>query len=82
VAQLGREEALATLAEGQSRVDALLSELTEDQFTRRGTIGGGEWSAKDFLGHMAFWEEIALETLASWRRGERPGSKRPSPVGA
>jgi hypothetical protein len=59
----------------------LLSELTEEQFTRRATIGGGAWSAKDLLGHVAFWEGIALETLDAWRRGEEPRIEQTFTVG-
>jgi hypothetical protein len=36
------------------------------------TIGGGEWSAKDLVGHLTTWEEIALTSLEEWRGGERP----------
>ena len=71
MAQPSREEALATLADGHARLMELLSALSEDQLVNRGTIGGGEWSAKDLLGHIAFWEELALETLADWRRAEK-----------
>jgi hypothetical protein len=67
-----REQALATLADGQARMASLFGQLSDEQFARRGTIGGGEWSAKDLLGHIAFWEELALETIAAWRRGEKP----------
>jgi uncharacterized damage-inducible protein DinB len=72
LAQPNREEALATLAEGQSLMAKLLSELTEEQFTRRASIGGGAWSAKVLLGHIALVEEIAVETLDAWRLGEEP----------
>ncbi|HYT29616.1 MAG TPA: DinB family protein, partial [Actinomycetota bacterium] len=33
------------------------------------TIGGGDWSAKDLLGHITAWEEVALERLRSARSG-------------
>ena len=35
-------------------------------------MGGGDWSAKDLMGHLAHWNEIAIEALASWRKAERP----------
>jgi hypothetical protein len=81
LAQPTREEALATLAGGRSQMTKLLSELTEEQFTRGATIGGGAWSAKDLLGHVAFWEGIALETLDAWRRGEEPRIEQTFTVG-
>jgi hypothetical protein len=66
-----REEALATLAEGQSAIEALIAGLTEAEMCRPGTIGGG-WSAKDLLGHLAFWEELASQALAEWSERRRP----------
>ena len=72
MAQPTRADALATIQEGQARLDELLSGLSDDDQSRTATIGGGDWSAKDLIGHIAFWEEIALETLEAWRRGEKP----------
>jgi DinB superfamily len=65
-----RRGALDTLEDGQRQLDALFSRLSDDRFVRRGTIGGSEWSAKDLVGHIAFWEEIALATIDTWRKGE------------
>jgi hypothetical protein len=70
-----RDEALATLDEGQSALDALLARLSDDQLTRPATIGGGDWSAKDLLGHVAFWEELALQALDAVRAGGSPDAE-------
>ncbi len=35
-------------------------------------LGGGEWSPKDLIGHLAVWEQHALDAIAAWDRGERP----------
>ncbi len=67
-----RDEAIATLAEGQVALGALFARLSDEEMARPATIGGGEWSAKDLLGHIAFWEELAAETLTDWRAGRRP----------
>jgi hypothetical protein len=67
-----RAQAVDTLQEGWAALEALLGELTEEEMARPATIGGGEWSAKDLLGHAAFWEELAVETVADWRAGRRP----------
>jgi hypothetical protein len=72
VAQPTREQAVRTLREGQERLDALLSGLTEDQIARPGAIGGGDWSARDLIGHLETWEALALEALGQWRGGARP----------
>ena len=57
------EEALATLRDGNDRLAALFAGLDEEAMVRRRTIGSGEWSAKDLMGHMALWEELALATI-------------------
>jgi hypothetical protein len=76
VAQPTREEAVRTLQDGQDRVDALVEGLSEAQLTRPGTIGGGDWSAKDLIGHLATWEEVALRTLREFQMGEMPWIER------
>lgn len=82
MAMLTREEAIATLDAGQAALDALFAKLSDEEMTRPATIGGGEWSAKDLLGHVAFWEELAIETVADWRAGRRPAVEQISDNGA
>jgi hypothetical protein len=72
MAAISRRQALGTLDEGNSRVQTLFDGLGDDDMIRPNSIGGGEWSAKDLIGHLAFWEEIALVTLDAWVRGEEP----------
>ncbi len=72
MAQPSRQEAVSILEEGNARVEELLGGLPEADLTREATIGGGEWSAKDLIGHLATWEELALRSLEEWRRGEIP----------
>jgi hypothetical protein len=72
VPRTSREEAIATLRGGHHLVNELLDQVSDDELTRPGTIGGGEWSAKDVLGHLTTWEEAALQALGEWREGRRP----------
>ena len=72
MASVTRERAVGTLEDGQHRLEGMFGQLTEDQLGRPATIGGGDWSAKDLMGHVARWNEIAVEALASWRDGEVP----------
>ena len=65
MSEVRRQEALATLAEGDAALGALFAQLSSDQLIEPATIGGGDWSAKDLLGHIAFWEELAAQTLAA-----------------
>jgi hypothetical protein len=67
-----RQEALGTLEEGHRAITELVERLSDVDFERGATIGGGEWSARDLVGHLTTWEEVALEALEQWRLGERP----------
>jgi len=65
-----RRQALRTLEEGRARIEDLLDRLPKAAMTTPG-LGGGTWSPKDLLGHLASWEEYALDALAAWTRNER-----------
>jgi hypothetical protein len=67
-----RAEAIATLEEGWSKLDALFARLSDEAMERPKTIGGGDWSAKDLLGHMAFWEELAVDAIEAQRAARQP----------
>jgi hypothetical protein len=72
-----RQEALATLRNGQARIDGLLTGLSEEQLTKPATMGDGDWSAKDLIGHLASWEELALQALQEFRAGKVPWVESP-----
>ena len=59
------------LEAGHRRVHALIGELPSRALTIRG-VGGGDWSPKDLVGHLASWEEHALEALDAWDAGHGP----------
>lgn len=65
-----RREAISVLEEGRARIEELLDRLPRAAMTTTG-VGGGAWSPKDLIGHLASWEEHALDALAAWARGER-----------
>jgi hypothetical protein len=65
-----RGEAIGILEEGRARIEELLDRLTGTAMTEPG-VGGGAWSPKDLIGHLASWEEYALDALAAWERDER-----------
>ncbi|HEX6401519.1 MAG TPA: DinB family protein [Actinomycetota bacterium] len=65
-----RQEAIEQLERGQAAIRRLLRQVPPHWAARPG-IGGGEWSPKDLVGHLCFWEERVLEALAAWQRGER-----------
>lgn len=72
MAQPSRQEAISILEEGDARLHELLDGVPEEHLTREGSLGGGEWSAKDLIAHLATWEQLALRSLEEWRRGKVP----------
>jgi len=68
-----RREALRILERLRSETTGLIDDLSARARTTPG-LGGGTWSPKDLLGHLASWEEFALDALAAWDRDE------PAPV--
>ena len=65
------------------RLDQLIETLSDDlrliPEERRAEPGAcGEWSTKDLLGHLAFWEGYWAERLETIARGETP---EPEPGG-
>jgi hypothetical protein len=77
---VGRGEALARLRDGQARLDELLAGLSTNDLTRPATIGGGGWSVKDLIGHIATWEGLALRSIREFRSHDIPWSERPEGV--
>jgi hypothetical protein len=68
---LTRARAIRILETGYTQVCALIEELPPRATTTPG-LGGGEWSPKDLVGHLASWEEYALEALDAWEAGRGP----------
>jgi hypothetical protein len=66
---IARAEAIGRLREQRATTLALIDELSSRARTTPG-LGGGEWSAKDLLGHLESWERHALDALAAWGRDE------------
>ena len=65
-----KAEALKILRTGDRAVRSLLDRMPARALTAPG-IGGGEWSPKELIAHLAFWERCALEALDAWERGDR-----------
>jgi uncharacterized protein (TIGR03083 family) len=63
-----RAEAIEILVACRARTEALIDGLDEKQMKTRTLLGGGDWSVKDLLGHLAGYEEDALAFVT----GERP----------
>lgn len=61
---------IAVVEDSWRRFDAAIAGLDEAALAEPGVVG--EWSVKDLLGHVAAWEQRALEHIERWRRGEPP----------
>src|SRR5262249_35081783 len=66
-AMLTRNRAIEILDREHAQVLELVERLPAATRTVTG-IGGGEWSAKDLLGHLETWEELALDAVEHWER--------------
>ena len=59
-----RAEAVAMLRACRAHTDHAIAPLTTKQRTTPTTLGDGTWTVKDLLGHLATWEERALDAIA------------------
>jgi Mycothiol maleylpyruvate isomerase N-terminal domain len=66
-----RALALRILEDGHRAVRDLIDELPRRALTKPG-LGGGDWSPKDLIGHLASWEQRAVEALEAWDEGHGP----------
>ena len=69
MATLSADQASAILDEGHLAIRGIVDRLTTARLEQPRTIGGGDWSARDLLGHLTSWEVHALEALEAWRAG-------------
>jgi DinB family protein len=76
-----RDQAVEVLEAGRRALDLLIAGLDDAAMTQPATIGGGDWSAKDLLGHLAFWEELAVDLVAARRAGRPPALDEISAAG-
>ncbi|MGA7362244.1 MAG: maleylpyruvate isomerase N-terminal domain-containing protein [Candidatus Dormiibacterota bacterium] len=57
--------ATAELERLDRQYQELLTSLAAADWERRGTIGGGDWSLRDLVGHIMSWEELALGAISA-----------------
>lgn len=60
-----REAAIGIIRDARARLDELIEGLSDSQIEAKGTLGGGDWSVKDLIGHLASWEQRSLPWLQS-----------------
>jgi hypothetical protein len=64
-------QATAELERLDRQYQDLLTSLADADWERSGTIGGGDWSLRDLVGHIMSWEELALGAIYS-AEADRP----------
>ena len=67
---VSKERLLEELKSGRERLEATLAGVSEEQMTAPGAVG--DWSVKDLLAHLIFWEQAPVRALRAEARGE-PG---------
>jgi hypothetical protein len=71
-----KQEMLIKLDAAWNDIRGLVDSIPEDETEHPGVVG--EWSAKDLLGHMAFWAEKAAGDLVLLREGRAQAIQTPS----
>jgi len=56
-----KAEALNRVRTAHARLEQVIAPLTSEQMEAEGMVGG--WSVKATLGHITWWEEVALHAL-------------------
>ena len=62
-------QATAELERLDRQYQDLLTSLAGADWERPGTIGGGDWSLRDLVGHIMSWEELALGAISAAEAG-------------
>ncbi|MBA2608134.1 MAG: DinB family protein, partial [Actinobacteria bacterium] len=69
-----REQAIGILQGTREVTDSLIDNLSARRLTVAGPLGGGVWSIKDLIGHLATWEERALVILGARKPASGSGN--------
>jgi uncharacterized protein (TIGR03083 family) len=65
---MNKDEFVTTLRSQRERLEAALAGLSEAQITRPGA--NGQWSVKDLIAHLTYWERGMVDILEQIARGE------------
>jgi hypothetical protein len=65
-----KQELVAIAEASWRRLDTTVAGLDEAAMTEPGVVGA--WSIKDILGHVTAWDQMVVQHLECWRRGEEP----------
>ena len=69
-AQMTKDTFVSTLRSGYAAWESILNEVPEERMTEPGAAG--EWSVKDLIAHVTFYEKWTVEWLEPALRGAAP----------
>lgn len=67
---MNKSDLLANLTSGRARLEAALSRIDEERMPL--IVLHGEWSVKDLIGHLGYWEGVVVSLFAMLRAGKTP----------
>lgn len=65
-----RDEILQAIKEQHAELTAALAGIPADQLTKRPIVEW--WTAKDLLGHVTLWEQVALKHVREYKQSGAP----------
>ena len=69
---LSQSQATDELQRWHREYQGLLDSAADADWERPGTIGDGDWSLRDLVGHILSWEELALQAISAVAAGDPP----------
>lgn len=71
ITHMAKPDLLARIRKDRAEIAALWQNLTEAQLTRR-PGPQSDWSIKDLVAHLSFWEQLMIETISRLKQGLEP----------
>ncbi len=67
---MNRPELMSRIAESREQLEAILARFSDER--KLLVILHGEWSVKDLIGHLGFWENRAVSLFELLKKGASP----------
>lgn len=67
---MNKQDLLEKIVSGRTRLDAALSRIDEERMPL--IVLHGEWSVKDLIGHLGYWEGFVVSLFSTLRAGKTP----------
>jgi hypothetical protein len=67
---MNKQELLDKIVTGRAQLEAALSHIDEERMPL--IILHGEWSVKDLIGHLGYWEGFVVTLFNTYRAGKTP----------